>query len=403
MSRPRKVHAAYMKGDRICGATSGPTLPIGRKDVTCGRCRRMCGLAFVRTNPHRATDDLSLADRCTANQRKDPPMSTTATGEGTPTGSNPAGVASPNSDQDSSSSARTELRSVSNDEDRQEDATRGPCRKCGRDAPKFTPIDPPNRPSYFECWLGSGCNDGPNVVQAPAVEIILCPSCGNPAVVAERVPGYSCPSCGAVFRAVEPPEVRRCTAIIDNPAGGDCGALIGLDVQCGICKATRCYQHCASLDHFGGKFVSRGGSGDLEWKLVEISAGRFAGQIARGSELLAVVGLDTRLTRDVVWAKLYERVRELQAAAAAPPAPAPRVIVGLEALDFLSKATAATIGRDKRIELAEEVIAWLRGCEDQWHPLIVETEFDLMLTPADCKKLHDRQVAELFSRLAGAL
>lgn len=202
------------------------------------------------------------------------------------------------------------------------------------------------------------------------------------------------------------PEVQHCTAIVEGSGLNSelCGALIGRDVRCGICEATRCYQHCASLDHFGGLLVSRGGSGDLEWKLVEISAGRFAGQIARGAELLAVVGLATRMPMAEVLAQLMDRIRELEAAAAPPPLPLARInqtFVGLgEALEFVCKLPhGKPLARDKRAELAEEVIAWLRSCETAWERLA----YDLPETADRAKELHDRQVVELFSRLAGAL
>jgi hypothetical protein len=108
-------------------------------------------------------------------------------------------------------------------------------------------------------------------------------------------------------------------------------------------------------------------------------------------------------TGEEVQADLEQRQREMAweteaiTAAAALPAAAPPAVLPFGVLDFVAKAPDKAAG--KRAELLQEVIEWLRGCEKEWERLA----YDLPETSDRAKSIHDRQIVELFSRLAGAL
>jgi hypothetical protein len=212
------------------------------------------------------------------------------------------------------------------------------------------------------------------------------------------------------------PEPRRCTApiTIAGDAGDvedECGAVLGRDLHCDVCKGQRCYEHCAGVDHFGGRFVSLGvPTPGLEWKIVEVAAGRFRGQLYRrydrnfkgdGYEIIATVVGTTAASCDE---QLAWRIGHLTHATAAEERAPQQTAVPLPVLEFVQNMPAGRLAADKRAELLHEVIEWLRGCEKRWEDEIYcgnwETVDELI---AAAKNWHDRQVVELFSRLAGAL
>ncbi len=339
-------------------------------------------------------------------------MSTTATGGGSPTGSNPAGVASPNTQVDTTYPDRTELRSVPTDENRREDATRGPCRNVAQAS-----LEPP------------------------------CPSCdGQRVTKAARVPGYSCGDCGAVFQTtggevqkprqrcsvedctlwplcshptagllealpeVSEPEPRRCAAPITvaGEAGDledECGAVLGKDLHCDVCGGGRCYQHCAGVDHFHGQLITAGTVGRLEWKIVLIAVSRLRGQLYRRTAGLEILATVSGTNVEEVIGQLDHRARELeQLDQVPPPEPARRASRNLNAglFDMLA-ASEGKITPQKRTELVVEVIEWLRSCNEQWVQLADKFTMYDGEGLAICRNLHDQQVVELFARLAGAL
>lgn len=393
-------------------------------------------------------------------------MKESPTGMETTTGSNPAGVAAQTTPEETGNADRTELRSVATPEDpRRGHAELAPnCPRC-HTAAKVVPCeripgwrclecDSIFRPSVPEKFTDFETADGEDAGVGLAQELV--DKDGRPVSARRPAPGDVVQFKGrddnwfrVVVRAIDaegleamtlgqPPrqvyridgdwrwpepswpsdwpeseEVRRCTAIVvvadEDHIEDECGAVIGKDVHCGICEGRRCYQHCASLDHFKGNVVDSGtaANGSLEWQVVEFAAGRFAGQIQRGTELLAVVGLDSPLERDQVVLQLEHRVKLLELGAPPTAKERRRRDSGRELHAGLFDALAATQGRiapATRVELVREVIAWLRSCEDEWGALVPDvpaaSAFEAIIK---AKRLHDEQVLGLFARLAGAL
>src|SRR5215211_1011231 len=48
-----------------------------------------------------------------------------------------------------------------------------------------------------------------------------------------------------------------------------CGALIsaGAALGCSVCAGNRCYEHCGSVDHFGGDLYVEGGANGFSWRV----------------------------------------------------------------------------------------------------------------------------------------
>lgn len=353
----------------------------------------------------------------------------------TATGSNPAGVAAQTTPEEIGNPDRTELRSVATPEDppapRRLEVTDGTflCDGCGEvigptDAGPVSCVDceiddrgifPLHQKAEccdkHEAKRGCGCG-GVGKLPEPAADH------GNPVLAADQFnakPRQHCsvegctlwPLCSHPTANLQDalPEVRHCTATEGD--GDVCGAIVGKDLHCGICDGQRCYQHCTSLDHFKGHVLSRGGAGSLSWKVVEIASGRFAGQLERGRELLAVVGLDRRLEHGAVLAEIEHRVKVLEATEAVTPEhDRARRASGREVHAGLFDALAATQGRipaAKRVELVREVIEWLRHCENEWDDLECRSWDTIDALLSESRRLHNAQVLGLFSRLAGAL
>lgn len=358
-------------------------------------------------------------------------MSTSATGEGTPTGSNPAGVASPNPDHDSSSPARTELRSVSTDGDRP--ATRRPAIgdqvevECRGDWLPGT-IDAVESDHFTVkgCGIPWGFDLRKEGIEWrwPLEQAAADP--GNPVLEAadqfNAHPHQHCsvedctlwPLCSHPTANLQDalPEVRRCTApiTVGSDAGDvedECGAVLGKDLHCQVCGGGLCYQHCAGVDHFGGRLVTSGSSGMLLWKIVEVASKRFRGQLCEclvGGRLkivATVVGTTVDSVQEQLEWRIGQMVHASEQAAAARGEERPGREILFEALEFAAKVPPGKITDQRRAELLLEVIEWLRGCEVQWESHRSDYNHDRESKHA--KELHDRQVVELFSRLAGAL
>lgn len=339
-------------------------------------------------------------------------MSTTATGDGSPTGSNPAGVASPNTPEDTASPDRTELRSVPTDEDRRK------------------PV-PGDRVEVEVVSEARGLHWRPAKVLKLAERFFEWESQyddGSPFAGLTgydeqdwRWPGDGGPLLPAEPPAVPEPEVRRCTFITtghDVDTDYSCGAVVGRSLHCDLCRGERCYEHCKGVDHFGGRLVSRGGTDHFDWKVVEVAAGRFMGQLwermlpdGRPELRTVVAGLSERATVEQLSdsAKVYERswlqmpeppgVELGDPRGGRFPGSWRKLNAGL--FDLLA-ASEGKLSAAKRSELLHEVIEWLRGCEDQWGVHGGGLPHG-QTSVREAKALHDRQIVELFSRLAGAL
>ena len=300
--------------------------------------------------------------------------------ETTAVGSNPAGVAQEPHRNDSTSPDRTELRSVSGAGDGQADAPAEAgylclgCRQSPKEGHWF--IAPENH--------GVGPNGEP---------------CRN---TGRRIPPVF--ELGDLPPAAAPPPVRRCTAQTlgagnsPDDDGGDCGAVIAADLRCDVCVGNRCYSHCGGIDHFGGHTVDEGGSGALRWKVAEITAGHFQGQVWRSIQDplgLKIFGTVAGKSRADVNASL----RELLARFEAQHETERRADTWSAAVD----ATKGVLVR-KRAELLREVIDWLRETETDWSEFEANMPTSaLSLAAQEGKKLHDQQIADLFARLGAGL
>lgn len=351
-------------------------------------------------------------------------MSTSPTEGGTPTGSNPAGVASPNPDQDSGSSARTELQSVSTDGDRR--PTRGDL--VDFDATPVTVGIPrqwrparlnfveevKDRPGSFVVYgwfvpehgqaVGELQCRGPGGWRWPEIPL------GDPRRFDDGG-GYSLLATQPQGEVLSEPEPLRCTAPITVAGEADdvedeCGAILGKDLHCQVCGGGLCYQHCAGVDHFAGRLVASGAAGMLLWKIVEVAVSRFRGQLydtllgGRLKILATSVGTSVDSVSEQIQWRIDQLVHQAERAAAAPA----QMAVPLPILDFVERVPRGLpLGRDKRAELLHEVIEWLRGCDEAWDAFAAELRHEDQDTISLCRNEHNREIAELFSRLAGAL
>lgn len=324
-------------------------------------------------------------------------MSTSPTEGGITTGSNPAGVASPSNDSTDGNTDRTELRSVRKDTDSR----------------------PPRRPALgdiVEIEIETG--DFATVEWLPAM-VVFVPETITPETDSFQAEQKARPDLPTFMwrafehrdgrlawrwpgepAAAEPPPVRRCTVQVDRDGVGDeCGTVIGDGLVCDVCKATRCFEHCGGIDHFRGEHVDQGGSGSLHWKIAEIAAGRFQGQVwRRTNDVVAqVLGTISARNRGSAYSAVNALLRRLETGNYMPPA----VTAPLDAAanELLARA-AGKVSNRKRAELLLEVVEWLRECEEEWNHLEAESVDDML---ERSKRLHDLQVAALFARIGGAL
>lgn len=193
------------------------------------------------------------------------------------------------------------------------------------------------------------------------------------------------------------PEVRRC----DVSVGDDvCGAVLG-NLHCDVCYGRRCFTHCGGVDHFGGQVFARGGSGSVTWKIAEVAAGRFQGQLYRVQEgRISIVLTATSASPNEVLDRLEEETDQLERdhASAAGTIDKPATITSAAAA-----AVRATRGTpEQRQRVLAEVIEWLRSSETKWDELPRDTE-TAWQTIERCQDLHNRLMVELFARIGGAL
>lgn len=342
-------------------------------------------------------------------------MSKTPTGEETPVGSNPAGVASPTTPEIAPSPARTELRSVPAPENPQ-------FRRCGlldpgqpgavcgrRSGHTGNHIaDMANVITYGPGWTrwwgehGSGegnSTDFAKLLAAAGDDPPADPEIYGPAPVQDAV-------------LLPDPALRHCTGQIDGETGGElCNAVLGANLHCERCKGQRCYAHCRGVDHLGGKFVTGGHSGKLRWKLVRTWPAGYAGQVYRGDEIVGELHTGAE-ERDVLGKMLdqVDELRDLERRLRTPVPPGPeqprqRVLPVARsgqihvALDALLSRSVGRVPDGQRGRVLLAVVEWLNQCAIEWEQL--GEVFDAKIT--DAKKLHDQQVVELFTRIGGAL
>jgi hypothetical protein len=310
-------------------------------------------------------------------------MTNDETTVGTPAGSNPAGVAQALTGNDSASPHRTEPRSVSAATD-------------GQTARRPAPGD------VLEALLpenGTG-TDYQRVVFAK-----VSPHDPDKFVVVDADDldhwGFSFDDEGNSWRWPQP-EPRRCTVPVDQADGGECGAVLGSKLTCDVCGGARCFDHCKGIDHFGGRTVDQGGSGSLRWKIAEVAANRFQGQIWRSDRSMLSQIVETMAGYSV--AELHEKLHARIALMAAQyEAPA---VKRLE--DAVHRRQELLQAFDRRLNLSRvamltEVIEWLRDDARAWDQMLVPDSGPCREVFRQARELHNRMVAGLFSRIGGAL
>jgi hypothetical protein len=325
-------------------------------------------------------------------------MSTSPTETGTTTGSNPTGVASPNHDNDAASSDRTELRSVPSAGESQ--ITRRP--GVGDLVEVYSGISP-GGPRWR---LGTVWAVHPERTD-PAFDVSF---------AGVKALGYAYPFAAEngtwrwpaaeekpevlSLEEASGPEVRRCTVkVTESTFADECGAVIGAGLVCDVCQGHRCFSHCGGLDHFGGKEFARGGSGALTWKIAEVAANRFQGQLykADGGVVTIVANVGSGSPNEVLDFLEEEVSRQNASAAGVIEKPATITSAAAEAV----RAGRGT--REQRERVLAEVIAWCRESEAEWNELGGGLTHDDQDVVAMCKALHDRLTVELFARIGGAL